>query len=117
MDASVAGTEGLAALTFTSRMADLPVVRVAGLPYLGREIRAAHEVLTGVGTEWVYSKQFGITANSVSGEAVADFMFWRSAKHRFGWYLEPTFEYSFAGGHEKSVGLTGGLLLLRALNK
>jgi hypothetical protein len=69
------------------------------------------EFMVGAGPEWVHSKQFGITANSVSGEAVADFMFWRSKKHRFGWYLELTFEYSFAGGHEKSVGLTGGLLI------
>jgi hypothetical protein len=67
--------------------------------------------MLGVGPEWVHSKQYGITTNSVSVEAVADFMFWRSPKHRFGWYLEPTYEYSFAGGHEKSVGFTGGLLI------
>jgi hypothetical protein len=69
------------------------------------------EFMLGFGPEWVHSKQYGITSNSVSVEAMADFMFWRSPKHRFGWYLEPTYEYSFASGHEKSVGFTGGLLI------
>ena len=69
------------------------------------------EFMLGVGPEWVHSKQYGITTNSASMEAVADFMFWHSAKHRFGWYLEPTYEYNFARGHEQSVGLTGGLLI------
>jgi hypothetical protein len=69
------------------------------------------EFMLGLGPEWVHSKQFGKTTNSVSAEAVADFMFWGSPKHRFGWYLEPTYEYSFASGHEKSVGFTGGLLI------
>ena len=24
-------------------------------------------------------------------------MFWPTGKHRFGWFLEPAYEYSFAG--------------------
>lgn len=69
------------------------------------------EFMLGIGPEWDHAKQFGITTNSVSGEGVADFMFWPSAKHRFGWYVEPTYDYSFARGHEQSLGLTGGLLI------
>jgi hypothetical protein len=69
------------------------------------------EFMFGIGPEWDHSNQFGTKTNSVSGEAVADFMFWPSRKHRFGWYLEPTYEYSFARGHEQSVGITGGLLI------
>jgi hypothetical protein len=56
-------------------------------------------------------EQVRATANSVSGEAVADFMFWHSAKHRLGWYLEPSYEYNFGRGREKSVGVSGGLLI------
>jgi len=41
----------------------------------------------------------------------ADFMFWPTGKHRFGWYLEPAYDYSFAGGHQKSIGISGGLLI------
>jgi hypothetical protein len=69
------------------------------------------EFMFGIGPEWDHSNQYGINTNSVSGEAVADFMFWPSRKHRFGWYLEPTYEYNFARGHEQSVGITGGLLI------
>ena len=69
------------------------------------------EFMFGVGPEWNHSNAFGVKSNSISGEAVGDFMFWPSRKHRFGWYLEPTYEYSFARGHEQSFGVTGGLLI------
>src|SRR5246127_5604292 len=42
------------------------------------------EFMAGVGPEWVHSNEHGRTPNSVSGEAVLDFMFWPSAKRRFG---------------------------------
>ena len=69
------------------------------------------ELMLGVGPEWVHARQYGLTTNSISAEAVADFMFWRSAKHKFGWYVEPTYEYNFGPGHEQSLGFTGGLLI------
>ena len=65
----------------------------------------------GVGPEWVHTRQNGVTGNSVAGEAVLDFMFWPSAKRRFGWYLEPGYEYNFGRGHEKAVGISFGLLI------
>jgi hypothetical protein len=63
------------------------------------------EFMFGVGPEWVHT-----TTNSVGGEVVLDFMFWR-AKHRLGWYLEPGYEYNFGRGHERSIGVSGGLLI------
>lgn len=69
------------------------------------------EFMVGVGPEWIHTNRFGATANSVSGEVVADFMFWQSAKHRFGLYLEPAYDYNFGRGHEKSFGISGGLLI------
>ena len=69
------------------------------------------ELMVGVGPEWIHSTNNGITTNSVSGEAVVDVMFWGSKKHRFGWYLEPAYEYNFARGHEQSLGITAGLLI------
>ena len=69
------------------------------------------EFMLGVGPEWVHTTKYGITTNSVSGEVVLDFMFWPSAKHRFGWYLEPGYDYNFGRGHEQSLGITGGLLV------
>jgi len=69
------------------------------------------EFMFGVGPEWVHARQNGKTADSVAGEVAADFMFWPAAKHKFGWYLEPTYDYDFGRGHEKSIGTSGGLLI------
>jgi len=69
------------------------------------------EFMVGAGPEWVHTNEHARTPNSLSAEAVADFMFWRSARHRFGWYLEPTYEYNFGRGHEQSLGITAGLLI------
>ena len=69
------------------------------------------EFMFGVGPEWIHTRAYGVTTNSLGGEVVLDFMFWPSSKHRFGWFLEPGYEYSFARGHERSIGISGGLLI------
>ena len=69
------------------------------------------EFMVGVGPEWVHTNEYGRTPNSISGEVVLDFMFWPSPKRRFGWYLEPSYEYNFGRGHEQSLGISGGLLI------
>jgi hypothetical protein len=69
------------------------------------------EFMFGVGPAWVRTRTGRVTTNSVAGEAVLDFMFWPSAKRRFGWYLEPGYEYNLGRGHEKSVGISFGLLI------
>src|ERR1700679_2381171 len=51
------------------------------------------EVMFGVGPEWVRVRQYGVTMNSLAAEAALDFMFWPTGEHRFGWFLEPAFEY------------------------
>jgi hypothetical protein len=69
------------------------------------------EFMLGVGPEWIHRSRSGVITNSVGGEVALDFMFWPSRKHRFGWYLEPSYDYDFGRGHEQSVGITGGLLI------
>lgn len=69
------------------------------------------EFMAGGGPEWVHTHANGISSNSIAGEAVLDFMFWPPRKHRFGWYLEPGYDYSFSAGHEQSAGISGGLLI------
>jgi len=69
------------------------------------------EFMFGVGPQWVHVKQNGRTTNSVSGEVAGDFMFWPAHRHRFGWFLEPAYDYSFARGHQQSVGMSAGLLI------
>jgi hypothetical protein len=69
------------------------------------------EFMAGVGPEWVHLRQNGKVSNSIAGEVAGDFMFWPTGKHRFGWYLEPAYDYSFAGGHQQSIGMSAGLLI------
>jgi hypothetical protein len=69
------------------------------------------EFMAGVGPEWIHTREYSATTNSLGAEAVADFMFWPSGKHTFGWYLEPAYDYSFGRGHEQSIGISGGLLI------
>jgi hypothetical protein len=69
------------------------------------------EFMLGVGPQWVHEKQGGRWTNTLAGEVVADFMFWPTGNHHFGWYLEPAYDYTFARGHQKSFGISFGLLI------
>jgi hypothetical protein len=69
------------------------------------------EFMLGVGPEWVYFRQNGTTSNSIAGEVAGDFMFWPTGRHHFGWYLEPAYDYNFMAGHQKSIGMSAGLLI------
>lgn len=69
------------------------------------------EFMLGIGPEWIHTNAYGKKMNSVGIEVAPDFMFWPSKKHRFGWYLEPSYDYKFGAGHEHSLGVSGGLLI------
>ena len=69
------------------------------------------EFMLGIGPEWIHTNAHGMKMNSVGAAVVPDFMFWSSKRHRFGWYLEPSYEYKFGPGHEHSLGISGGLLI------
>jgi len=69
------------------------------------------EFMFGAGPEWLHIGEHSTKTNSVGGEVVLDFMFWPSARRKFGWYLEPGYEYNFGRGHEQSLGISGGLLI------
>ena len=69
------------------------------------------ELMAGVGPEWVHTRGLGMRVNSIACEAVLDFMVWPGGKHKFGWFLEPGYDYSFAHGHERSFGISFGLLI------
>lgn len=69
------------------------------------------EFMLGVGPQWSHLRQSGRTRDSFSAELAGDFMFWPTGKHRFGWFLEPAYDYSFDGGHMQSIGMSAGLLI------
>ena len=69
------------------------------------------EFMLGIGPEWIHTNAYGKKMNSAGVEVAPDFMFWPLKKHRFGWYLEPSYDYKFGPGHEHSLGVSGGLLI------
>jgi hypothetical protein len=69
------------------------------------------EFMFGIGPEWEHTITGGKASNSISAEAVGDFMFWPKKRRRFGWYLEPSYGYSFRSGHEQSLSVSAGLLI------
>jgi hypothetical protein len=65
----------------------------------------------GIGPVWIHTIGGGRTTNAVGAEAVADFMFWPTTDRKYGWFLEPSYTYSFGSGHEQSLGVSAGLLI------
>lgn len=69
------------------------------------------DFMVGVGPSWIRTKKNGITTNAVAGVFVLDFMYWPSVRRQFGWYIEPSYEYTFGRAHEQSIGISAGLLI------
>jgi hypothetical protein len=65
----------------------------------------------GIGPVWMHTVGGGRTSDAIGAEAVFEFMFWPTADRKYGWFLEPSYTYSFARGHEQSLGVSGGLLI------
>lgn len=69
------------------------------------------ELMVGIGPEWVHTRQFGVITNSPAGELALDFMYWPGGRHKFGWFVEPAYDYTFGHEHERSIGASWGLLI------
>jgi hypothetical protein len=65
------------------------------------------EFMVGVGPQWTFSPE----GSKIGAEFALDFMFWPTSDRSYGWFLEPTYSYSFDSRHEKSLGATVGLLI------
>jgi hypothetical protein len=69
------------------------------------------EFMFGLGPQWAHVTTHGRSSDTVAGEAALDFMFWPWRNRKLGFYLEPSYDYTFAHGHEQSLGVSGGLLI------
>ena len=67
------------------------------------------EFMIGAGPQLSYATAGGGT--KIAGEIALEWMVWPSIDRRFGWFVEPTYSYSFSRGHEQSLGVTTGLLI------
>ena len=69
------------------------------------------EFMFGAGPEWIHVREHGMTTNAVAAEIALDFMFWPSRSRRFGWYIEPAYDYTFGRSHDQAIGVSAGLLI------
>jgi hypothetical protein len=47
----------------------------------------------------------------LAGMLSLHFMLWSSPEHKSGWFVEPTYSYSFSNGHQQALGIAVGLLI------
>jgi len=66
------------------------------------------ELMVGAGPS--FDSTFGGTTKT-GIEFALDFMFWPWPDRKYGWFLEPSYTYSFINGREQSFGISAGLLI------
>jgi|SRR5579863_2120001 len=69
------------------------------------------EFMIGLGPEWSHTVSHGVTSDTAGAEAALDFMYWPMRERKLGFYVEPTYGYSFGRGHEQSISVSVGLLI------
>jgi hypothetical protein len=67
------------------------------------------EILFGGGPSWLHTVGGEVT-NSLGATAQLDFEFWQLPERKIGWFVEPSYGYSFGREHEQSLGMTVGVL-------
>ena len=69
----------------------------------------------GVGPSWSHTLSHtlggGKTTDTFGATAALDFMFWPWRERTVGWFIEPSYGYSFGTGHEQSLSMSVGLLI------
>ena len=66
------------------------------------------ELMIGAGP--AFDSTFGGTTK-IGAEFAREFMFWPWPDRKYGWFLEPSYTYSFINGREQSLGIGVGLLI------
>jgi len=72
------------------------------------ELSNTAELMVGAGP--AFDSTFGGTTK-IGAEFALDFMFWPWPDRKYGWFLEPSYTYSFINGREQSFGVSVGLLI------
>ncbi len=72
------------------------------------ELSNTAELMVGAGP--AFDQTFGGTTK-IGTEFALDFMFWPWPDRKYGWFLEPSYTYSFINGKEQSFGVSAGLLI------
>ena len=67
--------------------------------------------MVGVGPELLRVSTPTTKATYGGAQLALDFMFWPTAERKLGWFLEPSYSYDLGSSHEKSLGLSAGILI------
>jgi hypothetical protein len=67
------------------------------------------EFMIGAGPQVSYAAFGGGT--KIAGEVELEWMIWPSSDRKLGWFVAPTYSYSFSKGHEQSLGFATGLII------
>ena len=67
------------------------------------------EFMIGAGPQLSYATAGGGT--QIASEIAIEWMIWPTKDRKFGWFVEPTYSYSFSRDHEQSFGVTAGLTI------
>ena len=65
------------------------------------------ELMIGAGPARSYTNR----ARKIAAEFALDPMVWPWPDRKLGWFVEPTYSYSFSKGHEQAAALSVGLLI------
>lgn len=69
------------------------------------------EFMAGVGPSWSHGVRGDDAGDRFGIEAAGDFMIWPWEGRKIGWYVEPSYGYSFARNHEQTFGLSAGMII------
>ena len=69
------------------------------------------EFMAGLGPSWSHGIRGADSGDTFGIEAAGDFMVWPWEGRKIGWYAEPSYGYSFARNHERTLGMSVGLII------
>jgi hypothetical protein len=65
----------------------------------------------GLGPVWMHTVSLGRASDALGAELAFEFMIWPTRDRKYGWFIEPSYGYSFGKDHEQSFGVNAGLLI------
>lgn len=69
------------------------------------------ELTFGGGPVWLHADTGGGAANSLGATGQLDFQVWQLPERKFGWFVEPSYSYSFGSEHQQSLGVSVGIIV------
>ena len=69
------------------------------------------ELMLGAGLYWEKQTGLPLKNSTLGAECAMDWMYWPFRHRRFGFYVEPAYQFGFAKEPDPSIGVSAGLLV------